>query len=82
MRGLKRHRSARIVSAGHAFAQNLRRSHYELTTDVPARRRTYSIRPARDDHLTSRSPLSSRLVMRTDRPTQDCPQNKPWPSRR
>jgi IS6 family transposase len=37
MRGLKRHRSARIVSAGHALVQNLRRGHYELATDVPAR---------------------------------------------
>ena len=35
MRGLKRHRSARIMAAGHAFIQNLRRGHYELATDVP-----------------------------------------------
>jgi transposase, IS6 family len=35
MRGLKRHRSARIICAGHAFVQNLRRGHYELATDVP-----------------------------------------------
>lgn len=35
MRGLKRHRSARILAAGHAFVQNLRRGHYELATDVP-----------------------------------------------
>jgi transposase, IS6 family len=35
MRGLKRYRSARIISAGHAFVQNLRRGHYELATDVP-----------------------------------------------
>jgi transposase, IS6 family len=39
MRGLKRHRSARIICAGHAFVQNLRRGHYELVTDVPARHR-------------------------------------------
>jgi transposase, IS6 family len=39
MRGLKRHRSARILASGHAFVQNLRRGHYELTTDVPARHR-------------------------------------------
>jgi transposase, IS6 family len=39
MRGLKRRRSARIVAAGHAFVQNLRRCHYELATDVPARHR-------------------------------------------
>jgi IS6 family transposase len=35
MRGLKRHRSARVLAAGHAFVQNLRRGHYELATDVP-----------------------------------------------
>jgi hypothetical protein len=34
MRGLKRLASARTVSAGHAFVQNLRRGHYELTVDV------------------------------------------------
>jgi transposase, IS6 family len=39
MRGLKRHRSARILAAGHAFMRNLRRGHYELATDVPARHR-------------------------------------------
>jgi transposase, IS6 family len=33
MRGLKRLRSARIISAGHAFVQNLRRGHYTLTTE-------------------------------------------------
>ena len=39
MRGLKRRRSARIIAAGHAFIQNLRRGHYELATDVPDRHR-------------------------------------------
>ncbi|HZC52644.1 MAG TPA: IS6 family transposase [Mycobacterium sp.] len=34
MRGLKRLASARTVSAGHAFVQNLRRSHYELAVDI------------------------------------------------
>ena len=41
MRGLKRHRSARILPAGHVFVQNLRRGHYELATDVPARHRIH-----------------------------------------
>ena len=35
MRGLKRRRSARILAAGHAFMQNLRRGHYDIATDVP-----------------------------------------------
>jgi hypothetical protein len=32
MRGLKRDRTARVVIAGHALVQNLRRGHYELGT--------------------------------------------------
>jgi transposase, IS6 family len=27
-------RSARVISAGHAFVQNLRRGHYELGVDT------------------------------------------------
>ena len=34
MRGLKRLRSAQVISAGHGFVQNLHRGHYELGTDV------------------------------------------------
>jgi transposase, IS6 family len=36
MRGLKRFRSLRTVVVRHAFAQTLRRGHYELTVDLPA----------------------------------------------
>jgi transposase-like protein len=39
MRGLKQDRSARVVIAGHAFVQNLRRGHYELAVDEPTNRR-------------------------------------------
>ena len=39
MRGLKQDRSARIVIAGHAFVQNLRRGHYELAVEEPVTRR-------------------------------------------
>jgi transposase-like protein len=39
MRGLKRHRSARILAAGHAFVQNLRRGHYDIATEAPDRHR-------------------------------------------
>ena len=35
MRGLKTIRSLRTVAAGHAFMQNLRSSHYEITVDAP-----------------------------------------------
>jgi transposase, IS6 family len=37
MRGLKRFRSAQVISTGHAFAQNLRRGHYELGVDFDPR---------------------------------------------
>jgi transposase, IS6 family len=43
MRGLKRLRSARVISAGHAFVQNLRRGHYELGWDIDRRYRLTSI---------------------------------------
>jgi IS6 family transposase len=39
MRGLKRLRSARVISVGHAFVQNLRRGHYELGIDLDPRHR-------------------------------------------
>ena len=35
MRGLKTDRTARVIVSGHAFAQNLRRGHYELGVDAP-----------------------------------------------
>jgi transposase, IS6 family len=36
MRGLKQDRTARVVIAGHAFVQNLRREHYELAVEAPS----------------------------------------------
>jgi transposase-like protein len=39
MRGLKCLRSARVISTGHAFLQNLHRGHYELATDIDPRHR-------------------------------------------
>jgi transposase-like protein len=39
MRGLKQDRSARVIVAGHAFVQNVRRGHYELAVHEPAGRR-------------------------------------------
>ncbi len=35
MRGLKLDRTARVIVAGHAFVQNLRRGFYDLGSDVP-----------------------------------------------
>jgi hypothetical protein len=34
MRGLRSDRTAQVIIASHAFVQNLRRGHYELTTKV------------------------------------------------
>jgi hypothetical protein len=43
MRGLKTITSLRVVATGHAFVQNLRRGHYELTVDdVPVHDRIRS----------------------------------------
>ena len=46
MRGLKRHRSAPTLAAGHALVQNLRRDHYDIATEGPGRHR---LRLAFDD---------------------------------
>ena len=36
------HRSARILAAGHAFVQNLRRGHYDIAQhDLPDRQRLH-----------------------------------------
>jgi transposase, IS6 family len=39
MRGLKQDRSARVIIAGHAFVQNLRRGHDERALEEPVNRR-------------------------------------------
>ena len=39
MRGLKQDRSARVVIAGHALVQNVRRGHYELAVEASVTRR-------------------------------------------
>jgi transposase-like protein len=39
MHGLKRDHSVKVIVAGHAFIQNVRRGHYELAVEEPANRR-------------------------------------------
>ena len=39
MRGLKQLRSTRVICAGHAFVQNVRRGHYELGSDTDPKNR-------------------------------------------
>jgi hypothetical protein len=38
MRGFKQDRSARVIIAGHAFVQNVRRGCYELAVEPASRR--------------------------------------------
>jgi hypothetical protein len=35
MRGLRTDRTAKVIIAGHAFMQNVRRGHYAFAVDVP-----------------------------------------------
>ncbi len=39
MRGLKTDRTARVIIAGHALMQNVRRGHYELGVEADSRLR-------------------------------------------
>jgi transposase-like protein len=39
MRGLKQERSTGVIISGHTLVQNIRRGHYELVVEAPARRR-------------------------------------------
>ena len=48
MRGLKQLHCARIISAGHAFIQNIRRGHYQLGAEEVVNLRV----PATFDELT------------------------------
>jgi hypothetical protein len=74
MRGLKRIRSARTIAAGHAFVQNLRRGHYELTVDQAPRDRLPAA-SADLAHCLSPQPINSPTLLRRrdDRPTQQRP---------
>jgi transposase, IS6 family len=49
VRGRTRHRSARLLAVGHAFAPNLRRGRYGIAMDVPA---CHRLRIAFDDLAT------------------------------
>ena len=55
MRGLRSHRSARILAAGHAFVQNVRRGHYDIATDVHDH---HKLRKVFDDLALTTSPQS------------------------
>jgi hypothetical protein len=44
MRGLKATSSLRLIAAGHAFVQNLRRGHCGITVDLPVHDRVQTPR--------------------------------------
>ena len=48
LRGLPRLRSARVISAGHAFGQNLRRGHYDIATPINPINNARSLVPRRE----------------------------------
>jgi len=56
MRGLKRHRSARVLAAGHASVQNLRRA---TTTSPPTPKLTTA---SASPSTTSQSPSDQRSI--------------------
>ncbi len=89
MRGLKRLHSARVISAGHAFVQNLRRGHYELGVDTDPRHRLPKIftelaRVIRTGHLRRRSVSCHSLTQQSHpisaRPTCGAKPGS-WPER-
>lgn len=70
MRGLKRLRSARVISTGQAFVQNLRRDHYELATHIDPRYQLSAVFTELARQLAT-APISVRSAC--IQPTQHCP---------
>ena len=66
MRGLKQLRSARVISAGHAFIQNVRRGHYGVFRAATRRRPpTWPRALAAFSYACVRSRIRSRSLMWT-----------------
>jgi len=83
MRGLKRHRSARTLAAGHAFVQNLRRGHDDIATDVPGSPQAREgLRRPSNHHMTSGDSSDHAPAGHRDGATQRCllHQSGRWPS--
>jgi hypothetical protein len=73
MRGLKRLRSARVICAGHAFIQNLRRGHYEFGMDVDPRHRLQRLSPNSCHHLKPAPPPLSLAAFGQRNTANRCP---------
>ena len=82
MWGLKRHRSARILAAGHAFVQNLRRGHYDISTDVPGRGRAGFADRKKGPHHVGISLWTAAALGPAGRRVAACPVARPTPRRR
>jgi hypothetical protein len=72
MRGLKRDHSARVVIAGHALVQNLRRGHDELAVDEPTSRR---VAVAFDELVLA---IGSQRMLAFSLPWVGATQLRPW----
>jgi hypothetical protein len=64
MRDLTRLRSARVIGAGFAFVQNLRRGHYELGWDIDRQYRLTAIFAELARHLIEAAQRKTSSVSR------------------
>ena len=77
MRGLRQENSARVVIAGHAIVQKVRRGHYELAAEEPVKRR---LAVAFDElALRSEAPPTVTTPARANRPDTTRPLAEPSP---
>jgi hypothetical protein len=70
MRGIKTMTGLRVLAAGHAFAQNLRRGHYEIAADRPRNLRLAIAFGQLATAVCLRCRARRPLRIRHDRPTQ------------
>jgi hypothetical protein len=73
MRGLKTTASLRTIAAGHAFVQNLRRGHYEITADVHLVIESESRSPNWPNPCNGKGLTPRRHLMPCPPPTQQSP---------
>jgi transposase-like protein len=72
MRGLGSDRTAQVITTGHALVQNLRRGHYELGLDAPARLRVAAAFNELGRRLRGGRPAGGVQVRRRPKATKRC----------
>jgi DDE domain len=77
MRGLRPEHSPRVVIAGHAFVQDVRRGHYELAAEEPVKRDWQS--PSTSSPWRSEAPPTVTTPARANRPDATRPLAEPSP---